>query len=131
MRPPPLGNPILFWLYELEKKYSGIQIDSYCIMPDHIHFILVITGAHTGAPLPELIKWYKTQTTNAYIRLVKKGLLSTFQKHIWQRGYYEHIIRNDIDLAETRQYIQINPLNWTLRQGGRAAQYGGPYDPNG
>ena len=63
-----------------------------------------------------MIKWYKTQTTNAYIRLVKQGQAPPFQKHVWQRGYYDHVIRNDTDLAETRQYIVNNPLNWTLNK---------------
>ena len=62
------------------------------------------------APLHEIIKWFKTQTTNEYIRLVQAGVLPPYSKHIWQRGYYDHIIRNDADLAETRAYIQNNPL---------------------
>ena len=62
------------------------------------------------APLQEIIKWFKTQTTNEYIRMVKSGYLPHYQKHIWQRGFYDHIIRNDTDLAETRTYIQNNPL---------------------
>ena len=68
------------------------------------------TGAHTGAPLQEMLKWYKTQTTNAYIRMVKQGIFPPFRKHVWQRGYYEHVIRNNADLTETRQYILNNPL---------------------
>ena len=61
-------DPIGSWLFELERKFPGTEIDTYCVMPDHIHVILVLTGAHAGAPLPEIIKWYKTHTTNAYIR---------------------------------------------------------------
>ena len=36
------------------------------------------------------------------------------RKGLWQAGYYDHVIRNDSDLAETRQYIVTNPLNWIL-----------------
>ncbi len=42
----------------------------------------------------EMIQWFKTQTTNEYIRGVKNNMFPPFDKHIWQRGYYEHIIRN-------------------------------------
>ena len=74
------------------------------------NFVIIV-----GAPLPEIIKWFKSQTTNAYIRWVKEGLLLPFDKHIWQRNYYEHVIRNDQDLDETRAYIQYNPLKaWLL-----------------
>ena len=110
-------NIPLHWLWELQGKYKGIFLDAYAILPDHIHFILVIPGGHTGPPLQEMMKWYKTQTTNAYIRAVRRGELPPFQKRVWQRGYYDHIIRSDADLAETRQYILNNPLHGSIRQG--------------
>lgn len=116
VRPPASICFPLKWLYELEQKYPGIEIDCCAIMPDHVHFILTITGAHAGAPLQEMIKWYKTQTTNAYIQQVRQGVLPVYEKHVWQRGYYEHVIRNDTDLSETRQYIQNNPLKWNLNK---------------
>ncbi len=102
VRPPATVPFPISWLYALKEKYPGVEIDCWAVMPDHIHFILVITGAHTGAPLPEMMKWYKTQTTNAYIRQAHQGLLPPYEQHVWQRGYYDHIIRNDADLAETR-----------------------------
>ena len=101
---------LVHWLYELEQKYPGVQLDCCAVMPDHMHFILAITVAHAGAPLQEMLKWYKTQTTNEYIRQVRLGALPPYEKHIWQRGYYDHVIRNDSDLHETRAYIQNNPL---------------------
>lgn len=86
-------------------------------MPNHIHFILFIhtdasTGGHAGPPLPEMVQWLKTQTTNEYIKLVKSGVLKPFDKHVWQRSFYEHVIRNENDLYETRRYIEGNPVNW-------------------
>ncbi len=103
---------IVKWLFEMQNKYSGVTIDSYTVMPDHVHFILVITGEHTGSPLPEIVQWFKTQSTNEYIRGVKSGLYPPFIKRLWQRSYYEHIIRNRDDLAKTRKYIEENPLRW-------------------
>ena len=103
------------WLKEIENKYNNVLIDTFVIMPDHIHFIILKTGAHTGAPLPEIIKWFKTQTTNDYINSVKSGLFPPFEKHIWQRNYFEHIIRNNQDLHETRKYIAENPIRWAVK----------------
>lgn len=100
------------WLLEIQNKYTGVFVDCYNVMPDHVHFVLVITGEHTGSPLPEMVQWFKTQTTNEYIRGVKKGLYQPFTKKLWQRNYFEHIIRNRDDLLETRRYIEANPLRW-------------------
>jgi REP element-mobilizing transposase RayT len=60
------------------------------------------------------VDWFKTQTTNEYIKGVKSGLYEPFEKHLWQPGYYEHIIRNQKDLDEIRQYIKNNPVKWVL-----------------
>lgn len=109
------------WLYETERKYTGVKIDTHIIMPDHIHFILCNygaedeAGAHIGAPLHEIIKWFKTQTTNEYIQCVKRGLYPSFEKHVWQRNYYEHIIRNQQSMDEIRKYIADNPRRWINR----------------
>lgn len=102
------------WLFEIENKFFGTTIDFYVIMPDHIHFIVIKTGGHTGPPLQQIIDWFKTQTTNEYIKGVKSGLYEPFNKHFWQRGYYEHIIRNQQDLDEIRHYIENNPAKWVL-----------------
>jgi len=50
--------------------------------------------------------------TNEYIRGVKSGNFKPFKKRLWQRNYYEHVIRDEDDLNEIRQYIIDNPLNW-------------------
>jgi len=51
-------------------------------------------------------------TTNAYIKGVKMHDWQRFEKRLWQRNYYEHIIRNDADLDRIRHYIQNNPVAW-------------------
>ena len=67
------------------------------------------------AVLPEIVKWFKTQFTNEYIRKVKAGEFPRFDKHLWQRGYYEHVIRSEAELYEIRQYIQQNPSRWAMK----------------
>ncbi|WP_407723212.1 transposase [Ruminococcus sp. JL13D9] len=117
VRPNTAGLMVERVLNKLCSKYQNIKIDCYCIMPNHIQFILFIhtdasTGGHMGPPLPEMVQWLKTQTTNEYIKLVKSGVLKPFDKHVWQRSFYEHVIRNENDLYETRRYIEGNPVNW-------------------
>lgn len=72
------------------------------------------SGAHAGAPLPEIVQWFKTMTTNEYIRGVKTLGWPPFRGRLWQRNYYEHIIRDDESLNRIRRYIAENPLRWRL-----------------
>jgi REP element-mobilizing transposase RayT len=58
------------------------------------------------------VQWFKTMTTNEYIRGVKQNHFPEFSGKLWQRNYYEHIIRNDDDLNRTHEYIINNPLKW-------------------
>ena len=60
--------------------------------------------------------WFKTMTTNNYIRGVKQHGWATFPGKLWQRNYHEHVIRNEEELHSLRQYIIDNPLQWALDQ---------------
>ncbi len=71
-------------------------------------------GAHVGAPLPAIVQWFKTMTTNEYIRGVKQLGWTAFAGRLWQRNYYEHIIRNEESLNRIRQYILDNPAQWAF-----------------
>ena len=118
-RPNNPDKIITKWLLELENKFNDIKIDEYIIMPNHIHFIIKrtgdhtgSTGDHTGSPLRDIIGWFKTMTTNEYIAGVKSGKFIPFKGRLWQRNYYEHIIRNYDDYINIAEYIQNNPLKW-------------------
>ena len=62
--------------------------------------------------LGRYISWFKRMSTNEYIRNVKKTNWPPFNKHFWQRSYYEHIVRDDCDLNRIREYIEHNPAQW-------------------
>ncbi len=68
-----------------------------------------------GPPgVPEIMQWFKTMTTNEYIRGVKTMGWSPFPGKLWQRNYYDHVIRDDAALVRIRRYIDENPLRWAL-----------------
>ncbi len=67
---------------------------------------------HIGSPLHRMIQWFKTMTTNEYIRGVKNKNWKRFDKKLWQRNYYEHIIRDEKSYYQISEYIQTNPLKW-------------------
>ncbi len=125
------GRMVERWWDELNNKFPQSETDEYMIMPNHFHGIIVTvgadlrvcpnqtgahqqTGAHAGAPLPKIVQWFKTMTTNEYIRGVKKHHWPSFPGKLWQRNYYEHIVRDEIELHRIREYIVNNPLQWEL-----------------
>jgi putative transposase len=73
-------------------------------------------GGHGGtAPtLGDMVHRFKSLTTARYRHGVNNNNWPPFLGKLWQRNYYEHIIRNEADLSDIRQYIANNPLNWQL-----------------
>jgi putative transposase len=76
----------------------------------------LVQSEHVGSPLPTIVQWFKTMTTNEYIREVKQSGWPPFPGKFWQRNYYEHIVRDEADLARIRAYLQNNPAKWALDQ---------------
>jgi putative transposase len=117
---------------KLENEFPYIKIDKYVFMPNHFHVIIAIVGADSisarnqinvsinqadieSAPtIGDIIQCFKRQTTIEYIKGVKNGIYPPFKNRIWQRGYYDHIIRNEQDYKEIGEYIENNPLKWEL-----------------
>jgi len=103
---------------ELPGKLSMIALDAFIIMPDHVHGILIMRKDRRGQS-PE---WEDRTTLGAVIRLYKASV--THQVHvalgsnigpIWQRNYYERVIRDAAELDNVRRYITENPLRRWLR----------------
>jgi len=103
------------WWRELATRFANAEIDEFVVMPNHFHGVLMIVDradGHAGPPLPTVVGWFKTMTTNEYIRGVSERGWVPFTKRLWQRGYYERVIRSETELARIREYITTNPLRW-------------------
>ncbi len=68
--------------------------------------------APTRLSLPDVVHRFKTMTTTKYIIGVKQHNWPQFRGKLWQRNYYEHIIRNERELQKIHEYIIHNPLKW-------------------
>lgn len=98
--------------------HPNVKLDEFVIMTNHFHGIIRIIGDRRGevtSPLQkptlgDVVAYFKYQTT----KQINVQRNCPGQK-IWQRGYYDHIIRDDIDLNRIRDYIQNNPLIWEGR----------------
>jgi len=144
------GRMIERWWFELNHKFSTVETDEFVIMPNHFHGIVVIAdvpvgadlrvgpnsesahpthqGAHIGAPLPTVVQWFKTMTTNEYMRGIKTFGWTPFRGRLWQRNYYEHIVRDEDSLNRIRQYILDNPARWAFDHENPAAKTPEPED---
>ena len=97
-----------------------IHIDVYVVMPNHIHGIVVIThsdgivGAHGRAPLhrsPRSLGSFIAGFKSVVTRRINQTR-GTPGSPVWQRNYYEHVIRSEDELLRTRKYILNNPARW-------------------
>ncbi len=110
---------------KLSQRFPNIEPDEFIVMPNHIHGIINIVGAPlVGArngnragtrPAPtvgDIMGAFKSITTNEYIRNIKYNNWPSFNKRLWQRNFYEHVIRDENDLNRIREYIMTNPAKW-------------------
>jgi len=83
-------------LKNIPLRFSGVEIDYYSIMPNHIHIIFVLHN--TQNTIGEIIRSFKALVTK-----------TTSCKPFWEWNYYDHVIRNEEALFNIRKYIQDNP----------------------
>ena len=112
------GQMVLDVWLELPKHYPHVVLDAFVVMPNHVHGIIGLTEQQVGAGLrpaptmgrrhglPEIVRAFKSfsaRRVNAYLET---------SGPLWQRGYYEHVIRDEASLSRIREYILNNPLRW-------------------
>lgn len=102
------------WTY-LPRTSASICTDATMIMPDHLHRVLVL-GSNPecldSPALGDIVRYFKGQTTNSYIRQVKHGVWPPLSGRFWQRQYHDRIIRSDHELEQISVYIETNPERW-------------------
>lgn len=115
---------------KLSERFTGMETDVVMVMPNHLHFILFLVGAPLvgarsseedqnraptrGAPttVGEVVGAFKSLTTHEYTIGVAKSRWPAFPGRLWQRNYFERVVRNDVELEKFRDYILTNPARW-------------------
>ncbi len=114
----PAGEMLHRWAAEVTRKFPRVCFDDFLVMPNHVHTIVRFDEPAPEEPLPysvgQVVGWFKTMTTNEYIRHVRQNGWIRFDEHFWQRDYYDHIIRGDEELSNIKRYIRNNPFNWQM-----------------
>ncbi|MFZ2199959.1 MAG: transposase [Microgenomates group bacterium] len=108
----PYGRILEKELLQLIIHFPLVVLDEYVIMPNHLHVIIGLRASRVVAPtLGQIIGAYKSRVFHECLELAK--IKDKFIGKLWQRNYYEHIIRDEDDLIRIQKYIRNNPANWT------------------
>jgi putative transposase len=127
-----VGRMVLDQWEKLPDRFPNIELDAFIVMLNHIHAVIWIVGAplvgalddektisnqtpaRDAPTLGNIVGALKSLTTVEYIRGVRQLGWRPFQKRLWQRNYFEHVIRDEKALDRIREYIQGNPANWSI-----------------
>ncbi|MFO7983355.1 MAG: transposase [Desulfuromonadales bacterium] len=127
------------WL-NLGDRFQNLTVDEFIVMPNHFHGIIFLTdrrgepcvrpfvqndsanqGDHKDRPygtsagsVGRIIQTFKSLSTVGYAQGVERNAWPPFPGRLWQRNYYERIIRNDNELHRARKYITGNPAKWAF-----------------
>ena len=101
------------------KNKLGCELYVYCLMPDHLHILM--SPRDSGISISDFIKSFKSLTTRIYWKFSDRGRL-------WQRGFYDHIVRKEEDLVEITKYILNNPVRKGLVEMDGEYPYSGRID---
>lgn len=116
----PVGADIIRWnssklseygkivynaILNIKKHYDYVTVEKFVIMPNHIHMLLMIdsSGRMVSAP---------TKTVSTIIGQLKRSVSKSIGKSIWQKSFYDHIIRDENDFLTKWKYIDENPIKW-------------------
>ncbi|KAF0219731.1 MAG: hypothetical protein FD174_1744 [Geobacteraceae bacterium] len=127
----PAGDIVQAVWEGLPEHYPHVVLDAFVIMPNHVHGIVAIVGAGSPRPispdnqnqggetqggetpplrkptLGQIVGYFKYQTTKQINQMRDNPGVP-----VWQRNYYERVIRNENELTGIREYIQCNPKRW-------------------
>ena len=101
----------------LPNRFPTVAVDTFVVMPNHVHGIIVIksnTGRDVGAALAppalgDIVRAFKSISAVQGNRILGRS-----GRPLWQRNYYERVIRNDDELTRAREYILNNPAKWEM-----------------
>ncbi|TWJ18394.1 transposase [Geobacter argillaceus] len=136
----PAGAVVRAVWEKLPERFPNVALDGYVVMANHFHGIIMLigcrgdpcdrpcfsdectvrkTGEHKVRPygtatgsVGRIVQAFKSMTTNAYVHGVNEYGWPLFSGRLWQRNYYERVIRDDGELAGIREYIADNPAKW-------------------
>jgi len=90
---------------DIPNHYAAVSVDHYVIMPNHIHLLLRISSDDSG-------RRSAAPTISTVVNQMKGAASRAAGFSVWQKGFYDHVVRSEDDYREIWDYISGNPMQW-------------------
>ena len=103
----PIGKMVEDCIRQIGENNPAVSVQTYIVMPNHIHMVIAIddtAGGQSRPPLQKIVQGFKSITTRKCWDYGRNAL--------WQRSFYDHVIRTEAEYLQTWQYIDENPAHW-------------------
>lgn len=104
-----VGKIVEQGVLQISNHYDHIAVDKFCIMPNHVHLILVVQNNEDG-------RMISAPTVSTVVGSMKRWVFKQIGRSIWQKSFYEHGIRNQQDYDEIWEYIENNPMKYIQKR---------------
>lgn len=94
-------------IQNINQRYIGITVDKYVVMPNHVHMLLSFQQSQSGNNV-------HITTLQNVIKQMKSYVTKQVRRTVWQKSFYDHIIRDEAEYQRIWKYIDENPLKWEL-----------------
>ena len=91
----------------IAEHYETISVDKYVVMPNHVHLLLRLNDGGRTLCAPT-----KNPSVARVIKMMKEAVTKSIGIPIWQKGYHDHVVRNDADYLRIWDYMETNPAKW-------------------
>ncbi|MBQ1677919.1 MAG: transposase [Oscillospiraceae bacterium] len=98
----PLGEIVRGAILEIHDHYQNVSLETWSVLPDHIHLLLRIEPAKADPP----------PTVSQIVRLLKYAVTKEWGRPVWQKGFHDHIVRNQEDFQNAWNYVTYNAAKW-------------------
>ena len=101
------GKTVRKHIVKLSDTYENVSVDKYVVMPNHIHLIIIILPDENGRP-------QVAPTVSRAVKQFKGAVTKEIGCSIWQKGFYDHVIRSEREYYSIVEYIRENVVKWDL-----------------
>ncbi len=105
----PYGKVAEKYINQLSDFYNNVTVDQYVIMPNHIHIMLFVSGDGASRTSPPT---KQHSAVSQFVSTLKRFCNKEYGVNIWQRGFYDHVVRGREDYDKIKKYIYENPIRW-------------------
>ena len=102
-----IGKIVEDYLIQIPEHYDCISVLNYVIMPNHVHLLLAIESSDDDSG-----RQVVAPTVSTVVMQFKRNVSIAVGETVWQKGFYDHVIRDESDLENTYVYIDENPVKW-------------------